>query len=155
MNQRTLFFDTLHSLMLMDAKIILVTADLGYMFADAIKKDFPEQFYNVGAAELTGLGVCVGLAQSGKIPVFYSITPFAIFRPFEIIRNYIDHEKAAVLIVGSGRGKDYEHDGFSHDASDHEVMKMFENINFIVPEGGFNLKNIIYHSLPAYLNLKR
>lgn len=155
MNQRQLFFDSLYDLMSTDERINFVTADLGFGFADAIKQDFPERFFNVGAAELTGMGVCVGLAYSGKIPVFYSITPFAIFRPMEVIRNYVNHEKTPVLIVGSGRGIDYERDGFSHDATDHDIMKTFKNITFIEPEGDFDLKEILYNSLPAYLNLKR
>ena len=39
------------------------------------------------------MGMATGLALENKIPVVYSITPFIIYRPFEFIRNYLDHEK--------------------------------------------------------------
>jgi transketolase len=150
---RKKFFDDLYELMKKDKNIIFITADLGYFFADQIKNELPEQFYNVMAAEQVMLGVAIGMALSGKIPVCYTITPF-YFRAFEAIRLYVDHEKIPVIMVASGRGNDYNA-GFSHDASDHEILKQFENINFIVPEGEFNLSEIIYSGKPTYLNLKR
>jgi transketolase len=115
----------------------------------------PEQFINPGAAEQVAVTIAVGLALSGRIPVVYTITPFLIFRPFEAIRNYMNHESIPVILIGSGRGQDYAHEGFSHDASDHEILRQFKNINFIVPEESFDLSEIIYSGEPTYLNLKR
>lgn len=155
MNQRKYFFDSLYELMRKDENIVLITADLGYFFADRIKEELPNQYYNVGAAEQAALTIAVGMALSGKIPVVYSITPFIIFRPFEVIRNYLDHENIPVILVGGGRGEDYLHLGFSHFATDHEILKQFKNIQFIVPENEFNLSEIIYSAKPTYLNLKR
>jgi transketolase len=152
---RTKFASDLYELMKLDKNIILITADIGYGVLDKIKKDFPEQFYNVGAAEQVMMDMAVGFSLAGKIPVVYTITPFLIFRTFETIRNYIDHEKIPVVMVGSGRGKDYVHEGFSHDASDHDILKQFKEIIFLVPEEDFNLKDIIYSGKPIYLNLKR
>jgi transketolase len=154
MNQRKLFFDALYDLMVKDKNIVFITADLGYFFADRIKNELPDQFYNVGAAEQSMLGVAIGMALSGKIPITYTITPF-YFRCFESIRLYVDHEKIPVIMVGSGRGQDYSHEGFSHDASDHGIMKQFKNIVFLEPENDFDLKEIIYSGKPTYLNLKR
>jgi len=155
MNQRKYFFDALYELMKKDKDIIFITADLGYFFADKIRDELPNQFYNVGAAEQAAVTIAVGLALSGKIPVVYTITPFLIFRPMEAIRLYVDHESISIILVGAGRGQDYAHEGFSHDASDHEIMKQFKNINFIVPKNDFDLKEIIYSGKPTYLNLKR
>jgi transketolase len=152
---RTKFASDLYELMKLDKNIILITADIGYGILDKIKKDFPEQFYNVGAAEQVMMDMAVGFSLAGKIPVVYTITPFLIFRTFETIRNYIDHEKIPVIMVGSGRGKDYEKEGFSHDARDHEILKQFKEIIFLVPEEDFNLKDIVYSGKPIYLNLKR
>lgn len=145
----------LYELMKKDKNIILITADMGYGMFDKIRDKLPEQFYNVGAAEMAAITIAVGLALSGKIPVVYTITPFLIFRPFEVIRLYLDHENIPVILVGSGRDKDYLNLGFSHYATDHEILKQFKNINFIVPENEFDLKKIIYSGKPTYLNLKR
>lgn len=117
-SQRGWFGYELYKHMDQNNDIYLVTADLGYGLFDKIRKNFPERFYNVGASEQAGVGICVGLALEGKIPFFYSITTFLLYRPFETIRNYIDHEQIPVRLVASGRDRDYAHDGFSHDSTD-------------------------------------
>lgn len=149
---RRKFAADLYELMKKDKNIIFITADLGYGMVKEIQK-LPHQYYNVGSAESAMMGIAIGLALSGKIPICYTITPF-YFRAFEQIRLYVNHEKIPVIMVGAGRGNDYNA-GFSHDASDHEILKQFKNINFIVPEGDFDLKEIIYSGKPTYLNLKR
>jgi transketolase len=151
---RRKFAVDLYELMRNDRNIILITADLGYGMLDKIKDELPEQFYNVGAAEQAMINIAIGMALSGKIPICYTISPF-YFRCFESIRLYLDHESIPVILVGAGRGQDYSHEGFSHDASDHEILKCFKNINFLVPEESFNLHEIIYSGKPTYLNLKR
>lgn len=152
---RRKFATDLYELMKVDENIILITADLGFGMFDKIRTDLSNQFYNVGAAEQVMMDMAVGLALCNKIPVVYSITPFLIFRAMESIRNYIDHEKIPVIMVGSGRGKDYGTEGFSHDATDDIILKSFKNIVFLVPDGDFNLKEIMYMNEPVYLNLKR
>lgn len=148
------FFTQLYVEMQRNPNIFFITGDLGYGLADHIKKDFADRFINPGAAEQTCMGIAVGLALSGKVAVVYSITPFLLFRPFETIRNYISHESIPVIMVGSGRDKDYSHDGFSHDASDDVILKQLPNIDFIKEES-FNLADIIVSGNPTYLNLKR
>lgn len=98
--------------------IVLLTADLGYKLWDEFAEMLPRQFINCGASEQCMLDVSVGLALSGKVPFCYTITPFLIYRPFETIRTYLSREKLHVILMGSGRDKDYELDGFSHNASD-------------------------------------
>ncbi len=152
---RRKFAVDLYELMKQDKNIILISVDMGYKMYDRIIDELPDQFYNVGAAEQAAVTIAVGMALSGKIPVVYTITPFLIFRPFEAIRLYLNHESIPIILVGSGRGQDYAHEGFSHDASDHEILKQFKNIEFIVPENDFDLRDIIYSGKPTYLNLKR
>lgn len=140
--------------------IYLITGDLGYGLWDAIQKDFPDRFFNVGSSEMVMMGVGIGLAMEGKIPFLYSITPFAIYRPFEMIRNYLNHEKIAVNIIGGGRGKDYGYLGFSHWAEDDKkIMSTLENIRMLHPERKEELPSIlsaiIQSPMPTYLNLKK
>ena len=148
------FFKQLHEQMTVNDRIVFITGDLGYGLADDIRKDFPDRFINTGAAEQAMMGVAVGMALSGKIPIVYSITPFLIFRPFETIRNYISHESIPVIMVGSGRGDDYEHDGFSHYAGDDEIIKQLPNIVYL-SEDTVNLSLVIAAGRPTYINLKR
>jgi transketolase len=159
-NLRRRFADEVYKAMKSNDKIIVVTGDLGYKMWDQIRQDFPDRFYNVGAAEQSLIGVGVGLALEGKISIVFSITSFLLYRPFETIRNYIDHEKIPVILVGAGRDKDYLHDGFTHwSEEDKEVMKIFKNINAVWPESADEVSQITQKIIdshePWYINLKR
>lgn len=152
---REKFFKCLYEEMLLNENIFFVTGDLGYFLADKIKQSFPERFINVGAAEVTMIGVGVGLSLQGKIAICYSITPFLLDRPHESIKLYIDYERVPVKLVGSGRGRDYDHDGVSHWESEFH----FKNISVFRPEDEKDMKQVIkellYNDAPGYLNLKR
>lgn len=140
--------------------IILLTGDLGFGLFDEFKDTLPEQFYNVGAAEVNLMTIAVGMSLEGKIPFVYSITTFLLYRPFEVIRNYIDHENIKVILVGSGRNEDYEIDGFSHNArDDYMFMKHFKNIKSVWPTNSDQAKKYLDEAIvdnsPYYINLTR
>lgn len=140
--------------------IYVLVNDLGFGMWDRVRKDFPDRFINVGAAEQSQLGLAVGLALEGKIPVCYSITSFLLFRPFEIIRNYIDFEKIPVKLIAAGRDKDYLHDGFSHWAQeDKQILNIFKNIKAVWPKDKKEISNLVKQMLksnkPWYINLSR
>lgn len=154
------FFEALHAEMKTNKDIILVVADLGFGLSNQIKEDMPDQFYNVQAAELAGMGICIGLALSGKIPVMYSITPFLLHRPFEAIKLYLEGEGISVKLVGSGMNDDYKSDGRSHHAFDVDKLlnltpliiqiypKKTDNMSYIVSE-------MINNNKPTFIGLTR
>jgi len=150
------FATKLYAMMKSNQNIWLLTADLGYGIFDDIRKDFPDRFINYGSAEFAMLCTAVGLTLAGKVVICYSITPFLIYRGFEVIRNYIDYEKIPVILVGAGRNKDYSTLGFTHWASDdRRFMNCFYNIKKYWPENLDHLEDIINSGLPTYLNLRR
>jgi len=112
------FASFLHDEMSYNEKIVLLTGDLGYGLWDRIKIDYPDRFYNVMSSEQLMVGAATGLAMEGFIPLVYSITPFVLYRPFELLRNYLNHECIPVKLVGGGRDKDYGYLGFSHWAEE-------------------------------------
>lgn len=130
-SMRGWFAYELYYLMLRDKNIWLVTGDLGYKLFDRIRDDFPERFINTGAAEQAMMDIAVGLSLEGKTPFVYSITTFLLYRAFETVRTYIDHEKLNVKLIGSGRDKDYKHDGYSHWSED--AWKLFDVVDPILP----------------------
>jgi transketolase len=157
---RRSFADILHEKMRKDDRIWVVTADMGYKMWDRVKMGFPKRFINAGAAEQVLVGIGVGLALEGKIPFLYSITPFLLYRPFETIRNYLNREKVPVKLVGSGRNRDYFHDGFSHWAEeDKQIMKILGNIRSRWPETKEELPGLvdemINNPIPYYINLRK
>jgi transketolase len=157
---RKLFAQLLLDEMAVNDDIYLITGDLGYGLWDKIRDTFPDRFFNVGSSEMAMMGMGVGLAMEGKIPFVYSITPFAIYRPFEMIRNYLDHEKIPVNIIGGGRDQDYGYLGFSHwSEDDKKFMTQFNNIANAWPENEDHLQKCMDYCLekvgPVYINLKR
>ena len=155
---RKQFAEFLHKEMSHNPDIILLTGDLGYGLWDRIKIDYPDRFYNVMSSEQLMIGAAVGLAMEGFIPLVYSITPFVIYRPFELLRNYLDHEKIPVKLVGGGRDKDYGYLGFSHWAEeDIDVLSTLKNIQLYKPKTPTEeiYREILYNEQPSYLNLKR
>jgi transketolase len=141
-------------------RIRVVTADLGFGILDHIRNTYPDRFYNVGAAEQLMIGVGIGMAEEGLIPVCYSMSSFLLYRPFEFLRNYVNYEQVPIKLLGSGRDKDYSHDGITHWAhDDEEVLSSLPNINVYKPADLTELKHDftqwINSSEPAYLNLMR
>lgn len=155
---RKQFANFLHNEMAINENIYLLTGDLGYGLWDRIKIDYPDRFINFLSSEQLMVGAACGMAMEDKIPIVYSITPFVIYRPFEWIRNYLNHEKIPVKLVGGGRDKDYGYLGFSHWAEeDIEVLKVFENISLYKPSTPEEkiFQQFIYNQSPSYLNLSR
>lgn len=152
------FATLLHSEMSRNENIILLTGDLGYGMWDRIRIDYPDRFYNTLSAEQLMLGTAVGMAMEGKTPIVYSITPFAIYRPFELIRNYLSHENIPVKIVGGGRDREYGYLGFSHWAEeDIDILSNLENLMLYKPETFTEsiFQEFTYNKKPSYLNLSR
>lgn len=142
-----------------DPRVWLITPDLGYKMLDTCFAEFPDRSINCGAAEQLALGIAVGLADEGKIPVVYSITPFLLFRPAEWIRNYLNHERANVKLLAAGRDWDYQNDGFTHWAHDDKAfLSLFPQIRGYWPDTVADLPRVAEEWLkegPAYLNLRR
>lgn len=160
-SMRGYFSYELFNLMQNDTDIYLLLGDLGYKMFDDHRVHFPDRVINCGASEQAMMGIAVGLALEGKIPVVYSITNFLLYRPFETIRNYIDHEKLPVKLVGGGRDKDYAHDGFSHHSEDaRKVLDIFTNIEQYFPDEKQDIRpelveQFIYNTKPSFISLKR
>lgn len=151
---RKAFAEALFKEMETDPTIYLITADLGYVLFDKIREHFPNRFFNVQAAEMAMLGIGIGIALEGKKAVCYSITPFILNRPFEMIKLYLEGEGIPVKLVGSGRGQDYSHDGPSHFETDYIF-----NFPKVLPEDYANMEVCLHHVLhnnkPTFLSLKR
>ena len=157
---RRTFFQELHKQMTINTNIWALTGDLGYRGFDQIKDDYPKRFVNCGASEQAMMDMAVGMVYDGKLPVVYSITPFLIYRAFETIKLYIVHEKLHVILVGSGRGKDYHIDGESHNATDIPiVLASLQGLVQYYPEDKQEIpklmEKVIKEPLPTFISLRR
>lgn len=157
---RRTFAKELYRHMTIDQDIVLITMDLGYGMWDQIRENYPKRFFNVGASEQAGLDIAVGMAQSGKKVFVYSITPFLIYRGFETLRTYIDHEQIPIRLVGSGRDDDYKHDGYSHDATDvKKILSTLPNIQQLYPKTKEEIPLLVTGMVnvdsPQFISLRR
>ncbi len=131
---RQAFIETLVKLAHEDARIVFLTADLGFNAVEPFADAFPDRFFNVGVSEQNMVGMSTGLAEAGYIPFVYSITPFAVLRPYEFIRNGPIAHRLPVRIVGVGGGMEYGTNGLTHyGLEDVGVLRLQPGINVICP----------------------
>ncbi|MFH0793691.1 MAG: transketolase C-terminal domain-containing protein [bacterium] len=131
---RKAFVSQLIELAERDSRVVLLSADLGYLVLEPFIEKFPARFINVGVAEQNMVGVATGMAEAGFIPFVYSIVTFATLRPYEFIRNGPILHRLAVRIVGVGGGLEYAHDGASHyGLEDVGVFRLQPGITVIAP----------------------
>lgn len=161
-SQRGYFAGALYEEMKKNKDIWVLTGDLGFGMWDKIRDAFPDRFVNCGASEQALMGIAIGLAQEGKIPFVYSITPFLLYRPYEWLRNYLQRERVAVKLVGSGRGKDYLQDGWTHWCGEEYEEDAFKGLPRIIqfwPGEKENVpkmvKEMITNKKPSFISLQR
>src|SRR5574344_2999616 len=115
--------------------LMVLTAD----FAESaglseFKKNYPDQFVDVGIAEQNMIGVASGLALSGCNVFVFSFSPFATLRAFEGIRSYIGYMNLNVKIIGMASGVSLGYQGNTHfGLEDIAVMKTIPNMKVISP----------------------
>ena len=149
---RAAFAKALIELAAEDQRIVLLTADLGFMVLEPFASAFPERFYNVGVAEANMVGMATGLAQAGYIPFLYSIATFASMRAYEQFRNGPILHSFPVRLVGIGGGFEYGNSGITHYAfEDIGIMRLQPRLTTIVPADGEQTYSAIRstHNLPG------
>ena len=80
------------------------------------------------------IGMCAGLSMEGMRPFAYTISTFALYRPFEMVRNAICYQNLPVTIVGMGAGTIYSTLGGTHlTQEDISIARSIPNMNIIAP----------------------
>ena len=127
---RDAFFGELYKSIKKDNKIILLTVDQGALAINKIKRDFPNNYFNIGIFEQTAINFAAGLAHQGFKPYVYLISSF-VLRALEQIKINLCSMNTKVVIVASGPGFTYASDGPTHYFNeDYGILKNFPNLNF-------------------------
>ncbi len=158
-NLRDIFGDFLVEIGKKDNNIVVLDADLSsstrtFKFA----KVFPDRFFNMGIAEQNMMGVALGLAISGKIPIVSGFSIFTTGRAWEFIRfACIDNLNIKIITTHGGFVGE---DGSTHNAlEDLSLMSSLPNLNVLIPSDNLELKQILKHALntngPFYIRLSR
>ena len=141
---RRAFAETLANLADEDDRIVLLSADLGFMALEPFAERHPNRFFNVGVAEQNMIGVATGLAEAGYFPFVDSIVNFATLRPFEFIRNGPVAHKLPVRIVSVGGGLEYGHNGISHyGLEDVGILRTQPGLSIICPCDALQAKSAL------------
>src|SRR5438105_15165512 len=155
---RTSFIETLCQVAKQDARVWLVTGDLGYSVLERFSSQFPERYLNAGVAEQNMIGVAAGLAMSGKIVFVYSIANFPTLRCLEQVRNDVCYHRLSVKIVAVGCGLAYGGHGYTHHGvEDIGVMSLLPHVTVMAPgdpvETRWATRTLVERAGPAYLRL--
>jgi transketolase len=132
---RNRFADTFYQLGKNDRSLSIIVADISPAGSIAkFRSEFPERFINTGVAEQIMIGMAAGMAQRGLRPFVYTIASFALYRPFEFIRDDISYQNLPVTIVGIGGGVSYSTLGATHHAmEDIAVASTIPNMIILAP----------------------
>jgi transketolase len=132
---RNIFAQTFHEAAKLDERLCMVVADISPAGAmNEFRKDFPERFINTGVAEQIMIGMVAGMAMQGLKPFAYTIATFALYRPFEFIRDDLCYQNLPVTVVGIGGGVTYSTLGSTHHAQeDVAIACAIPNLRVIAP----------------------
>lgn len=132
---RNTFANTIYEAGCRDDRLVVVVADIspaGSM--QKFRDEFPLRFVNTGVSEQLMIGLCAGMALRGLVPFAYTIATFALYRPFEFVRDDLCYQNLPVTVVGIGGGITYSTLGGTHHAQeDIAIASAIPNMAVIAP----------------------
>ena len=154
------FINTLSNNVSLNKNIHLITADLGFGVFDEFRKNFSDNFLNVGIAEQNMTLIASGMALSMLKVFTYSIGNFSTLRCLEMIRNEVCYHELNITIVSVGAGYSYGPLGFSHHATeDISIMRGLPKLKVYVPATLQEVRIITDYlcgnNKPSYLRLDK
>lgn len=132
---RNRFAEVFYELGKSNPNLCLIVADISPAGSiEKFRRDFPDRFINTGVAEQIMIGIAAGLSQRGLKPFAYTIATFALYRPFEFIRDDLCYQNLPVTVVGIGGGITYSTLGATHHAlEDISIASSIPNMRVIAP----------------------
>jgi transketolase len=142
-------------------EVVALDADLA-VSTQSMKfgKQFPDRFFNCGAAEANMMSISCGLAATGKVPYASTFAIFATSRSYDQVRLGIAHNELRVRIGASHGGVSLGEDGASHQMiEDIALMRAMPKMQVIVPADYNQAYTATYESFeregPMYMRFGR
>ncbi|MDD2519442.1 MAG: transketolase [Kiritimatiellae bacterium] len=138
LRMRDAFLQAVRERMAAEDDVFFLTADFGSPVLDAVQREFPDRFLNMGISEQNTVNVATGLALEGFRVAAYAIAPFITMRCLEQIRINLailsQVRPMNVTLAGVGAGFSYEVSGPTHQAlEDIAVMRALPNMGVWSP----------------------
>lgn len=143
-----------------DKDILFISADLGAVALDDLRRDLPNQFIHAGIAEQHMVDLASGLALSGKKVFCYAMAPFITARCYEQIKCVISSMNLPVTLIAVGVGLGYDHATLTHfTPEDIACMRALNGIEVLTPADEVVAAEIAMRAIHApafrYLRLDR
>ena len=158
---RETFGHTLVELGREEPNIVVLGGDLNKStFANLFGREFPQRFFDLGAAEQNMMSMAAGFSFSGKIPFANTFAVFGTSRPYDQIRVSIAQPHANVKIVCTHSGITVGEDGISAQSiEDIALMCALPGFTVIVPadapEAAQAVRVAAQEQGPFYIRLSR
>jgi transketolase len=139
--------------------ILCIEADLGGK-NHPFQKNYPDQFFNMGIAEMASIDICTGLAELGFVPFFSTFAPFVALRCAESIKLSMGYMQKNIKIVSCYAGVSGGWFGTTHHClEDLAIINSIPNIKIACPHGEEETRQVIRDAvssnLPFYIRLGR
>ncbi len=146
-DNRRVFVNTLNELAETDPKIVVIIPDVGFNYLDSPENKF--KVINLGVTEASTTIIASALALSNFSVWVYTMIPFVLFRPYEMVRNAIVKHNANVKLIGVKGSEKYRFLGFSHNLlHEEEDINICKNIGlkYYVPQSLEEVKKVVVES---------
>jgi transketolase len=122
--------------------------------------EYPDRFFNLGAAEGSMVSIAGGMATHGILPVVSTFAVFLTLKGAEQIRNVVCYNRLHVVFAGGYGGLSDSFDGATHQSvEDIAVMRSLPNMNVLVAPDTSSVEPLLKSALelnePVYLRLCR
>ncbi|MDI7275557.1 MAG: transketolase C-terminal domain-containing protein [Anaerolineae bacterium] len=118
-----------------EPRVVVLDGDLGSSTgAHAVRREFPQRFFNLGIAESNMVGVAAGLAACGYIPFVVSLSSFLLCNAYDQIRVSVCIAGLNVKLAGSHSGLTTGREGpSSMSIEDYALAGGLPNMVILVP----------------------
>lgn len=118
--------------------VVVLGGDLNVStFTTPFAKEFPDRFFDFGAAEQNILSVAAGLASAGKVPFCSTFAVFGTGRAFDQMRVGVAQPRLNVKLVCTHAGLITGEDGVSAQAiEDVALMLSLPTVTVLTPSDG-------------------
>lgn len=130
-------------------KLMIVTADVSTSAGlDKFRKNYPDNFIDVGIAEQNMIGVATGLSRNGFQVITTTFSPFQTLRCLEQIKVNLGYMNEKIIMVGLASGLVLGPLGFTHcSIEDIGAIRSIPNIKIVSPADSLETTKAILASL--------
>jgi transketolase len=158
---RDAFGDALLALARGNTRVVALDGDLSSSTGmGAMRKAFPERFFNMGIAEANLVGVSAGFAAQGFIPFVGSLPCFLLPNAFDQLRLQVSIAGLNVKLLGSHAGISTGREGpTSHSIEDFALVGGLPSFSILVPSDEASMAAAVNlaaaHDGPVYIRSSR